>query len=121
MLNAFLICGGHFRLDGVHDNLIGIHHLRGSRAEKLLNRESFFALPLVDTIMRTHFRLESVVQRLSGTGFLHTGNNAAAAVYLGVENSKGDDAATVAEVDRNLAAAGPLNVCLLYTSDAADD
>ena len=60
----------------------------------------FFALPLVDTIMRTHFRLESVVQRLSGTGFLHTGNNAAAAVYLGVENSKGDDAATVAEVDR---------------------
>ena len=60
--------------------------------------------------MRTHFRLESVVQRLSGTGFLHTGNNAAAAVYLGVENSKGDDAATVAEVDRNLAAAGPLNV-----------
>ena len=68
MLNAFLICGGHFRLDGVHDNLIGIHHLRGSRAEKLLNRESFFALPLVDTIMRTHFRLESVVQRQAKLG-----------------------------------------------------
>ena len=46
-----------------------------------------------------------MVQCLSCAGFLHASYHAAAAVHLGIENSKGDDAATVAEVDRNLAIA----------------
>ena len=67
-------------------------------------------MPLIDAIVRAHLRLESVVQCLSCAGLLHASYHAAAAVHLGIENSKGDDAATVAEVDRNLAIAAPLDV-----------
>ena len=125
MLNSLLVSGCHFLLDGVHDILVGVHHLRGGRAKQFLDREPFFSLPLIDAIVRAHLRLESVVQCLSCAGLLHASYHAAAAVHLGIENSKGDDAATVAEVDRNLAIAAPLDVvdilCAVGKFAAADE
>ena len=124
MLNAFLVSGCHFLLDGVHDILVGVHHLRGGRTKQFLDREPFFSLPFIDAIVRTHLRLKSVVQCLSCAGFLHASYHAAAAVHFGVENSKRDNAATVAEVDGNLTIAATLDVvdilCAVGKFAAAD-